>query len=152
MVEPRPEYLDLVRAGDRSALDRLGEAPELAGARDAAGVPAVLVALYHGHRDLAAALFATGAQADAAVLAALGEVEALRAALETDPEARDRRTPDGFQPLHLAAFFAREAALSLLLDRGADVDAIADQPARMRPIHAAAASRSAGPVMALSFL
>ena len=46
---------------------------------------------------------------------------------------------DGFTPLHLASFFGAPAAAALLLDHGADVEAVSDNEMRVRPLHSAAA-------------
>src|SRR6266545_3629279 len=55
--------------------------------------------------------------------------------------AADTRTPDGYTPLQLAAFFGAPAAAALLLQRGADPGAVADNPMRVQPLHAAVAGR-----------
>ena len=56
---------------------------------------------------------------------------------------------DGFTPLHLAAYFGREATASTLLERGADPDAVSRNPMSLRPLHSAAVSRSMGIVKML---
>ena len=49
----------------------------------------------------------------------------------------DRRTRDGFTPLQLAAYFGAARAAALLLARGAEVGAVADNPMRIQALHAA---------------
>lgn len=48
---------------------------------------------------------------------------------------------DGFTALHLACFFNRPAAVSLLLDNGADPNVVAGNGSDLRPLHSAAAAR-----------
>ena len=100
----------------------------------------VLGALYQGQRDLARRL---ADEADSLTLpeaAALDEVDRVRELLD-EGEGADARTPDGFTPLHLAAFFGAPRVAALLLARGADPGATADNPMRVQPLHSAAAGR-----------
>ena len=55
--------------------------------------------------------------------------------------ARPPTRPDGFTPLHLAAFFGRLEAAALLVDRGADLEAPSRNPRfpSVRPLHSAIA-------------
>ena len=98
----------------------------------------VLSALYEGRRAEADAL---AAEPDVLEAAALGRLDALRTHLEGDPDALAARTPEGFTPLHLAAFFGGGPAVRLLLAAGADPDADADNELSVRPLHSAAAAR-----------
>jgi uncharacterized protein len=50
---------------------------------------------------------------------------------------------DGWTPLHLAAFFGKDDAARLLLNKGAIVDARSTNPMQNTPLHAAAAGRHA---------
>jgi ankyrin repeat protein len=59
--------------------------------------------------------------------------------LATDPAAVNAWSPDGFQPLGLAAFFGREAALDLLLARGGEINTVARHPFGVNALHAALA-------------
>ena len=56
---------------------------------------------------------------------------------------------DGFAPLHLASFFSRGDAVRLLLDRGADVGAVARNDMKVQPLHSAVAAQSTEIVAAL---
>jgi uncharacterized protein len=55
--------------------------------------------------------------------AALGDEPRLRRLLDAEPALVSSYSADGFTALHFAAFFGRPAAVELLLDRGAEVDA-----------------------------
>jgi len=129
-----------IKSGDAETLDALLAAdPGLANARED-GVSAVLVSLYHRQDAAREALLAAGAQVGPLEAAALGELDRL------DPGARGA---DGFTALHLAAFFGGADAVRALLAAGADANADAENPLRVRPLHSAVASRDRESVRAL---
>ncbi len=134
--------IESVRAGDAERLRALIAAdPAAAGARDPGGVSALMTALYIGRADLARILEEAGRPLDVFEAAALGREERLRALLDGQPSLATARSADGFTALHLAAFFGREGAAALLLERGADPDAAALNPMRVTPLHSAVATR-----------
>jgi len=71
--------------------------------------------------------------------AAAGDVDRVRALLDTDPSLRDAHARDGWTPLHLAGHFRQTATIELLLARGADVNAVSRNADANAPLHAAAA-------------
>ncbi len=78
--------------------------------------------------------------------AALGELDTLQALLDADPDAVNTWSEDGFTPLHYAAFFGHERAARLLVERGADLEAVstnAEFAPQARPLHSAVAGRTA---------
>ena len=86
---------------------------------------ALLDALYRGDGDRAAELLAADPQLDVFEAAAVGRTERMRQLLDDDPELAAAWADDGFTPLHLAAFFRHPEAASLLVERGAPIDAVA---------------------------
>lgn len=132
--------IEAVKAGDADALRAIlsGE-PRAATARAEDGESPLLTALYHGRRDLAEVMMRHGRRLDAYEAAALGDAEALGAALDADPDAVNRVSHDGWTLLHLAGFFRHVDAVRLLLVRGADVAAVSTNPMRNTPLHAAMA-------------
>ncbi len=133
-----------IKAGDADAVRRLvDDRPELASARDENGLPVILLALFHQQREVADVLLAAGPELGILEAAATGRAGRVRELLAADPEARHARTPEGFTTLGLAAFLGGPAVVALLLDAGADPDDDADNPAHVRPVHAAAAARDA---------
>ena len=138
------ELFAAIRAGDAERVRSLiGEDPARASARDESGLSAVLAAL---RRDIAETLLAAGPELDVLDAAATGRLDVLGDQFADDPGAR---TPEGFTPLHLAAFFGGAAAVRLLLAAGAPPDADADNPPRVRPLHSATAARDHEAVQAL---
>ena len=59
------------------------------------------------------------------------------------------RSADGFTPLHLACFFGHAHIVARLIDHHADVDAVAENPSQVRPLHSAAARNDAALVRQL---
>jgi uncharacterized protein len=133
-------FFAAVRAGDLPAVEAaLARDPELAGARDAQGLSALLVACYHRQDAVRDALLDAGHEPDVLEAAAVGDLPRLAARLAADPEAVRARAPDGFTALHYAAFFGGAAAVGALLAAGADPNAEAGPG--LRPLHSAAAAR-----------
>lgn len=132
------ELTDAIKAGDAAKAEALVDAdPTLL--RDAEnGVTPVLLALYHGKNDLARTL-ATRAELSFHEAAAMGDLERVRALLDGDASLLDRRSADGFPAVGLAIFFRQPHVARFLIERGADVNASADNAQRVAPLHAAAA-------------
>jgi ankyrin repeat protein len=102
-------------------------------------VSPALEALYNGDLDRAEELRAPDDQLPAHEAAAFGRVERLRQLLEEDAAAANAKSPDGFTALHLAIFGGSEEAVRLLLEHGADPNALATaRIARVRPLGTAA--------------
>lgn len=135
------------RLEDVTAL--LREQPELALAATQSGVSALMLALYHGKAAIAEALAAAVDDLPWFEAVALGRLETVIAQHRAQPEQLQAWSADGFQALHLAAFFARKEVLNYLLSQHADPNQRARQPAAMTALHSAAASRQADLVIAL---
>jgi len=131
-----------IEAGDGDAVDELlRSAPELARARRG-DLSAVMVAAYQGKPDIAHKLLAARGPADFFEAAALGLVDRVGAFVGWDPRCVVSRSPDGFTALHLASFFGHPDIVRRLLDHGVDVEPVADNPSKVRPLHSAVAGRS----------
>ena len=129
--------IEAVKAGDADGLRAILSAdPAAAGARDEGGDSPLLMALYHGRRDLAEVMLGHGWRPDAYEAAAVGDVDRLRAALDAEPGLVGRLSHDGWTPLHLAGFFGHVEAVRLLLERGADPNALSTNAMRNTPLHA----------------
>jgi ankyrin repeat protein len=103
----------------------------------------LLEALYRGDRERADELLAADPELDVFEAAALGRTDRLRALLEEDPSRANAFGADGFHPLGLACFFGHVDAARLLLERGADVNALSrNDRIQTAAIHAAAASET----------
>ncbi len=98
----------------------------------------VMQALYSGRRDEAARL-AAGRTLAWHEAAAMGDLDQVRGLLAEGARV-DERAADGFTALHLAAFFGHEDVAGVLLKNGADANAVADNPSKVRPLHSAVAA------------
>jgi ankyrin repeat protein len=134
---------------DAAAVAMVRDDPRLSRRHGGAdGVTPVLHAMYRQRFELATALAAAAGALDLAEAAAIDDVAQVRSRLASGA-AVDGRTPDGFTPLQLAAYFGAPAAAAELIRAGADVDAVAENPMRIQPLHAAAAGRHADVAMLL---
>lgn len=134
--------IDAIKKGDDDRLRELVAAdPAHARARDENGVSALLLALYHGRPEAVEALRGPSEPIDVFEAAALGDGGRLADLLDADPELVNRYSPDGFTPLQLASFFGRPEAAALLLERGAETNAVAKNAMRVAALHSAAAAQ-----------
>jgi ankyrin repeat protein len=148
---------ELLRAGDVEALRQLlVQDPANAEARDSTGVSLMMQCLYRGHGDLVE-LIASKKTASKKIAgknkaldifeaAALGRLDRLKEIIGDDgvrdPSLINSHSTDGFTALHLACFFAQAEAARLLIEAGAEVDAVAANPTRVMPLHSAASARN----------
>jgi ankyrin repeat protein len=106
-------------------------------------VSEALEALYAGDAEKARELLPTDDRLTVFEAAALGRVEALRRISDEDPAQAAAFSEDGFTALHLAVFGKQQETARPLIERGADVDALATASiARVRPLGTAAFVRS----------
>lgn len=136
------EIFEAIVGGDAERVRALARAnPSVAHSRNDQGTSALLLARYHDRLDLVDALAEHATDLDVFEAAALGRVERVRELLDADVELARAYAPDGFHPLGLAAFFRQPDVVRLLLERGADVDAVArNEQVRTTALQAAAAS------------
>jgi uncharacterized protein len=101
----------------------------------------LLEALYRGQTDRVEELLARDPALDVFEAAAFGRTDRLRELLDEDNERANAFGDDGFHPLGLACFFGHVDAARLLLERGADVNALSrNEHVQTAAIHAAAAA------------
>jgi ankyrin repeat protein len=133
---------ELLQAGDFDELRLLlDEIPDGADARDAAGVSLLMQTLYRGRRDLAESIASKKQELDIFEASSLGRIEQLKERLR-DAAALNSYSPDGFTALHFACYFGQPAAARMLLERGAKVDAVANNATHLMPLHSAASARN----------
>jgi len=134
---------EAVKEGNQEVVEQLVESDSsLVDAVSPEGIRPVLVAIYYGHKELAEYLRRHSSHLNIWEAAALGDLPAVRSAVEQDPSLLDALAPDGFTPLGLTAFFGQLPVLEWLLGQGGDPNIAARNPMAVYPIHSAAANRN----------
>lgn len=136
---------EAIRSGD---LERVRELASHGTEREN-GISAVLLARYHGREDMIEALMPADDELDVFEAAALGHAGRFRELVETEPELASSWSPDGYTPLHLAAFFGIREIVELLLRYDVDVEAVSRNEMQVRPLHSAAAGPRAAEIARL---
>lgn len=133
------ELLDAIKAGDGARIDTLIEQDPSLLTRAENDVTPVLLAVYHGQREIARHLVQLGAPLSFPEACAIGESARVKTMFEADPTLLHTKSADGFPAIGLAIFFGHGGLAQWMIDNGADVNAIATNAARVAPVHAAAA-------------
>jgi uncharacterized protein len=133
----------LIEQGNLQAVgDVLKVNPSLAFSSNKDGVSPVLFAVYCGRVDLARTIAALrGTAPDLFESAALGDAKAIHMSLNRSPELIDKISKDGFSLAHLAAFFGHCDLLALLLEKGANPNAVSRNDLHLHVVNSAAAQR-----------
>src|SRR6476646_10779412 len=117
------------------------------------GVSPILQALYEGRSADADALLADRPDLDVFEAAGTGNAERVGELLVDDASLARAWSPDGFQPLHLAAFFGHADAVEVLLESGADPSEVSrHELIKVTPLHSAVASEGAESVRTVEVL
>ena len=115
--------------------------PDLVGATNMFGSSAIHAAHYSGHPGIVNLLFARGRALDVFLAAELGMANELRTQLDRDSSLTAQFSAAGATALHGACYWGSVAAAKVLLERGADVNAITrDSFLRIAPIGCAVAT------------
>ncbi|HEX2179673.1 MAG TPA: ankyrin repeat domain-containing protein [Actinomycetota bacterium] len=132
--------IEAIQEGNDAAVAELLDSdPRNADERDENGVSALLQALYRGRGQIVNRIAEAKGWMDVFEAAAMGDAGRLELALKEQPDGVKAFSGDGFTALHLAAFFGHRLAANLLLLAGADPNAEAKNPMRVRPLHSAVA-------------
>lgn len=131
--------IELIQQGQpEAAFALLEQNPELADEIGSDGVSAAMLALYFGQRDLADYIASHKSSLSVFESAAFGRNVELEKALSN--ENKSSFSPDGFQPLHLAAFFGRQEAVRILLSNRVSLDTLSENGLGVAPLHSALAN------------
>lgn len=113
------------------------------------GLSPLMFALYNGARDIAEILSAFQPMT-LLEAAAYGDARRVAELVLADPEAMNGFSPDGWTPLHLAAFMGQRNTVLVLVGMGAKLDAVSNNPMQNTPMHAGiagAAGESLAPLL-----
>jgi uncharacterized protein len=120
------EFLDAIKKGDTARIDHLlQENPTLSNAREKNGVSAIFLALYRGNKTAALAIASKKLELDVFEASAVGDLERLKNTVNNDPSSVFSYSPDGFTALALAAYLGQKESAEYLVERGADLNALA---------------------------
>lgn len=137
--ETMRKLMETIRAGDRAGLERLlAEDAEVMKYRSPNGSSLLSLTAYLGHPELAEVIRKQGVKPDIFEASALGDLQAVQAAVARNRAEANESAPDGFFPLSLAAYFGQGAVVEFLLKNGADVHAAARNAQKVTALHAAA--------------
>jgi RNA polymerase sigma factor, sigma-70 family len=132
------EMLNAARTGDAGRVRELLQLdPRLLAARNWLGNTALIMAVNSGHLAIAELLFQAGVKPDIHEASAIGQIDRVIELLEEDPRRLNAYSLEGFTPLGLSAHYGHLETTQLLLQRGADVNAVSRHPLQVTPLHAA---------------
>jgi uncharacterized protein len=115
--------------------------PDLVTATNMFGSSAIHAAHYSGHPGIVNLLFARGRTLDVFLAAELGMANELRTQLDRDASLASQVSASGASALHGACYWGSVPAAKLLLERGADVNALTrDSFLKIAPIGCAVAT------------
>lgn len=140
------DAFEAIKARDMTALAAaLNPGPAAARTTDANGATPLMFAAYSGQSEAVALIRDAVGSLTLWEAIIVGDAGAVRAAIAggSDP---NERSPDGFPPLALAAFFRQSEVFELLLPLTADVNARATNSQQVAALHAAVAIRDIGMV------
>lgn len=135
-------FFEAIKAGDTDKVDQLlAEDRSLANAKSEDGLSAVMTAMYYHEPAIAHTIVAFGADLNLFEASAVGEINQVKELIKQQPDMINAYSPDGFQPLGLAAFFGQADVVEFLLLKGADVNSASHNNMHVRPLHSSAASQ-----------
>src|SRR5205814_10591208 len=114
-------FIDAIKAGEFERVKAMVSAdPTLIDARSRTGDSAILTAVYHRQKEIVNLLVARGVTMTLFEACAAGEFERVERHIAGDAASINSYSPDGWTPLHLAAFFGHAKIAELLPNAGAD--------------------------------
>jgi uncharacterized protein len=120
------ELLEAVQKGDLSKVEQLLVTnPALANSRAKDGTSVILLALYHGQRNIAEAITAKKTDLDIFEASSLGRLDRAKSLIDQNPSLAIAYSPDGFALVALAAYLGQKETTEYLIGKGADVNAVA---------------------------
>jgi uncharacterized protein len=133
-------FIDAIKAGEFERVKSMVSAdPTLIDACGRTGESAILTAVYYRQKEIVNLLVARGASLSLFEASAAGEVERVERLIASDPSTVNTYSPDGWTPLHLAAFFGHTKIAEMLLARDANVAARSRNTNGNTPLHSALA-------------
>jgi uncharacterized protein len=136
-------FQEQVKKGELNGVKAaLADDPSLLDAVNEAGQGSFLLAKYYRQQQVADYLLSLHPKLDIFSACAAGQTESVLKEIDSDASLLEAHSPDGWTPLHLAAFFGQTELAKGLLNHGAAVNSRSTNPMKNTPLHAAAAGNS----------
>jgi ankyrin repeat protein len=155
MIAPAiQEFFQAIRSGDEGTVaSMLAADPSLLETKNEHGADAFTFAKYARQERIASTLLEEmsrrGLELDIFRASIAGDEKRIAQLVSAERTLASSYSPDGWTPLHLAAFFGNARVAKLVLEHGADVHARSRNGMDNQPIHAAAAGRKADVIAVL---
>ncbi|HEY2460327.1 MAG TPA: ankyrin repeat domain-containing protein [Candidatus Acidoferrum sp.] len=138
-MEDISQLFAAVSSGDAAAVRAMLDAePELVNARNERAQSPFIVAVYNRQPELCDLLVERGARLELHEAAAAGLLDQVQQAVGKNAELANGYSSDGFAIMALAAMFGHLSVVQYLLEKGADVNAVANNGAGYTAMTAAA--------------
>lgn len=136
-ASPEQEFFDAIKKGNTAKVgELLKQNPALIKARTKKGTTPVMLAMFNRHKEIAE-LLATGIETNIFEATALGRIERVRELLKKDPTLVKAFSPEGFTALH--GNLNHTDVVELLIDKGADINAVSKNAFLATPLQSALA-------------
>ena len=120
------EFLEAIQKGNLLKVNHLLETnPALANSKAKNGISVILLALYHGHRNIAEAIATKKTELDIFEASTLGKLNRVKSLIDRNPSLPSAYSPDGFALVALAANMGQKETTEYLIERGVDINAVA---------------------------
>jgi uncharacterized protein len=134
------EFFDAIKKGNSERVgELLKQQPTLIKASTKNGTTPILLSVYADHPEIAESLLATGIEPNIFEAAATGRIQRVRKLLEKDPTLAKAYSADGWTALHLN--WGHLDIVELLLDSGADINAVSRNKFVATPLQGAAVTK-----------
>jgi ankyrin repeat protein len=133
-------FLDAIKQGNREEVERqLVADPSLIHVREN-GLSPIMIAAYHGQKDIASFLADKTVALTIFEAAATGKINNILRMLARDPQLVNAYAADGFQALGLACYFGHYDVAEYLIKAGAPINSHSQNELKAAPIQSAAAA------------
>lgn len=133
-------FIEAIKQGNREEVERqLAADPSLIHIKEN-GLSPIMVAAYHGQREIASVLADKTVAITIFEAAATGKINNILRMLARDPQLVNTYAEDGFQALGLASYFGHYDVVEYLLKAGAPVNTTSRNPLSAAPVQSAAAA------------
>ena len=134
------DFIDAIKRGNRAEVERQLDADSnLIHVRENRLSP-ILIAAYHGHREIASFLADKTVALTIFEAAATGKINNILRLLARDPQLVNAYAEDGFQALGLASYFGHLDVVDYLVKAGAPINSPSRNELNAAPIQSAAAA------------